>query len=126
MESLIGNNSRRPDITFHANGRIDITARISRWLGVEDGDVIDIIHDNGEYFLTIREKHDDIMGKHEAQCWASNKQGRNYRAYSSKLCNAIIKMTGHHDCAKLPAGEMTTIGNAKAVTLIVKNNLAII
>ena len=39
MASLLG-NTRRPDISFYKNGRIDIASRVVRMLDIQEGDWI--------------------------------------------------------------------------------------
>lgn len=99
------NNTRRPDITFHSNGRIDITARVAKALALHPGDVIDIAHDGTEYYLYA--KHRNAIGRHEAQC-ASTYKGRtcnNLRAHSRHLCQAVLRVNGNYLTARLPVGE---------------------
>ena len=47
MKSILG-NTRKADITFHDNGRINISARVSKLLELSHGDVIDIMDGQGE------------------------------------------------------------------------------
>lgn len=122
MESLLG-NSRRPDVTFYADGRIDITSRVAKILHLKDGDVVDIgVHQN-EYYLYVRNKACNLIGKHEAQCFASKKNSCNYRVYSRKLCSAILGIS-KTDKARIPAGEATELPDiGVAVPLIIRLNL---
>lgn len=102
--------TRRPDITFHTDGRIDITARVAKALSLHPGDVIDIADDGSEVYLYC--KHHNAIGRHEAQCYATN-QGKtcnNLRAHSRRLCKAIFRIVRINDdgTARLPVGEPTT------------------
>lgn len=117
-------NTRRPDITFHSDGRIDITARVAKALSLHPGDVIDIAHDGSEYYLYV--KHRNAVGRHEAQCAATYK-GRtcnNLRAHSRRLCQAVLKVNGNYTTARLPVGEPVQ-HNSLGTTLpvIIRNNL---
>lgn len=122
MESILG-NSRRPDVTFYLSGRIDITSRVARLLRLNEGDVVDIgIHQN-EYYIYVRNRSNSVIGKHEAQCFASKKNSCNFRAYSKKLCSAILQLT-QATKARIPAGEAIELPNVGvAVPLIVRFNL---
>lgn len=127
MESLLGNRTRRPDITFYRNGRIDITARITKILGLRAGDVIDIAYDSGEFYLYRLRKADDVVGRHEAQCCSSHKgrlhPSRNLRAYSKRICDAILKVARAEDMARVIAGEVCTFDRiGTAVTIIPASN----
>ena len=117
-------NTRRPDITFHCDGRIDITARVAKALSLHPGDVIDIAHDDSEYYLYV--KHRNAVGRHEAQCAATYK-GRtcnNLRAHSRRLCQAVLKVNGNYTTARLPVGEPVQ-HNSLGITLpiIIKYNI---
>ena len=129
MTSLL-QNTRRPDVTFHSSGRIDITARIARSLSLSKGDVIDIATDGNEYLLYVRHRAENITGTHEAQCWPTN-HGKhhcnNFRCQSRRLSKAIIDQVS--PCAsvlRLPAGpavKHASIGYDCAVPLITRNPL---
>ena len=129
MTSLL-NNTRRPDVTFHSSGRIDITARIARSLGLNKGDVIDIATDGTEYLLYVRHRAANINGKHEAQCWPT-KQGKrhsnNFRCQSRRLCQTIMDaVLPTATTLRLPAGPMVHhawLGYNDAVPLITLNPL---
>lgn len=89
MKSLLG-NTRKNDITVYRNGRIDISAHVSLLLGLNKGDVIDLIDTGSEYFLYVK-YHAPTVGRHEAVCFPTNACGRHFRTYSKRLCNALIK-----------------------------------
>ena len=126
MRSVLG-STRRPDITFHRSGKIDITARVSNAIGIMEGDVIDIAEDRGEYYLYIRVKAQDAVGRHEARCRATKKSkqgGRNFRAYSRQLCAFVLSQSGASDIARVPAGvaeEIPKLG--RAINVIIRCNL---
>lgn len=87
--------TRRPDVTFYANGRIDITSRVAKAIGLHDGDVIDILEEiHGEYFIYIRHHADRVCGNHEATVHATKAGSRNFRCYSSRMCHYILSMHG--------------------------------
>ena len=66
MQSILG-NTRKTDITFHTNGRIDISARVAGILSLQKGDVIDVM-DGGEEFYIYVKLHAPTVGRHEAAC----------------------------------------------------------
>lgn len=123
METLIG-NTRRPDITFYANGRIDITAFVSKTLNIEDGDVVDIGHQDREYYLFVRHRKEDTLGRHEGKCFASKKGGRNLRIYSRRICDAIFAECHAQQKVQLAIGEPVEIAHIGIVVpLITRHNL---
>jgi len=117
-------NTRKPDITFHANGRIDITARAAKALSLHSGDVIDIAHDGSEYYLYV--KHHNAIGRHEAQCWPTNKGKtcNNLRAHSKRLCMAVLNVNGNSNEARLPVGEPIAHEDlGTTLPIIIKRNI---
>ena len=117
-------NTRRPDITFHSDGRIDITARVAKALSLRPGDVIDIAHDTGEYYLYV--KHRNAVGRHEAQCHATyrGKTCNNLRAHSKQLCLAVLRVNGNYTIARLPVGEpLQHQGLGIALPIIIHHNI---
>ena len=106
MKSLLGNNTRRADITFFKNGRIDISSMLAKHLRLKLGDVIDIIEDNKEYYLIIRLRYQNVIGRHIGQCYPTNKNKtcNNYRTYSKSLTTAILKITGGQNSSRLFIG----------------------
>ena len=90
MTSILG-NTRKPDVSFYSNGRIDIAARVVKVLGIERGDVIDVATDGDEYLLYVAHKGKEVSGAHEAQCYPSNiRKTHNYRCHSKRLCDAMM------------------------------------
>lgn len=123
IQSLL-EKSRKADISFHRNGKIDITARVARLLSLRRGDVIDVGVDNTECFLYVRHKGEDCIGRHEAQCSPTKRNSKNFRAYSVRLCQAMMNFTGClEDKLLLACGEKMEIGGRSFLTLIVRNKL---
>lgn len=123
-EKFLGERTRKADLSFRRNGRIDISARVSNMLALQAGDVIDIAGDGREYYLYVRIKSNGrYVGRHTAQCYPSKKNGRNFRAYSKKLCEAVLSLSGG-DCAKIVAGSYEEFDNlGKAVIVVPQMNL---
>ena len=125
MGSIIGKNTRRPDVSFYNNGRIDITSVVARVLNLHEGDVVDIDCQNGEYLLYVRLRSNEAIGRHEARCYPTKDGGHNFRTYSKKLCDAILTACNATSEARLSMGEVIEhpqIG--VAIPLITRNNLA--
>lgn len=128
MTSLLP-NSRRPDVSFYPDGRIDITARIAKMLELQSGDVIDVAAHYGEYLLYVRLRASECVGRHEAQVYPTKKGKRpshNFRAYSHSLNQELLKVVYGKSsmAARLPAGTPVTFGiYGVAVPLITQNPL---
>lgn len=123
-------NTRKPDITFHRDGRIDITARVAKLLRLCPDDVIDVAEEDEEYLLYVRLRHDRAVGRYEAQCRPTNRgkfQANNFRAYSKQLCAAVFRAARYDRSDKplrLPAGTPLTFGtNGIAVPIIIRHHL---
>lgn len=114
MKSILG-NTRRTDIAFHDDGRIDISARVSKILSLQKGDVVDVLEDDGELYLYVR-FHGHVIGRHEAACFPTHPNSRHFRAWSRRLSRHIIRASGSTlDKVKLGVGtpcELPGIGIA--------------
>jgi hypothetical protein len=130
MESILGNSTRRPDITFYRNGRIDITSRITKLMNLREGDVIDIGIEKGEFILYCLRKAEDVKGRHEAQCYSSHKgrrhPSRNLRAYSKRLAARILDIARAGDIARIWAGETVEVEDHGTAVIIIPASYNII
>lgn len=93
MESVMG-NCRKADVTFHRNGRIVISAMVTAMLGIEEGDVIDIIRekhgrDGDEYYLNVRLRQPKV-GQYCGKVWKTNRRGRNLRTNAKILTDCVL------------------------------------
>lgn len=125
MESLLS-NTRKPDLSFFQDGHINITARVAKSIGLEDGDVIDMLKDGKELYLYVKIKSKDVVGQHTGRCRSThtNKSYRNFRTNCKRLCNAIFEMCDNDGVVQLAAGESFEIPNiGLAVPLITRINL---
>jgi hypothetical protein len=104
MTSILHHISRRPDVSFYRNGRVDITSHIARQLTLAEGDIIDICANAGEYYIYIRHRRADAIGRHRAVCRPTKTGSRNFRAYSVPLAHAMLRLTGLKDMARFPCG----------------------
>lgn len=124
MAGILG-NTRRPDITFYQDGRIDITSRIAKLLDLQNGDIIDIDNHGGEWLLFVKIRNREVVGTHEARCYASKKNSRNYRAYSKRLCCAVLAECGVKRKAQLASGNPLGFSPyGVAVPIITRYNLS--
>jgi hypothetical protein len=91
-------------------------------LSLKENDVIDIALQGGEYLLYRKYKAESLIGRHEAQCHVTKRglfRSNNIRAYSKRLCAAMLKASGAHPTARLPVGTTITLGHhGTAVTII--------
>ncbi len=120
-QSILG-NTRRPDISFFASGKIDITSRIVKALDMAEGDVIDIMVGGGEYYFYVSSRSSMVCGKHEAQCYPSKHGSKHFRAYSRRLCAAIFQASGFSNHASFAAGEVVEVNGRKAIPIIIRKN----
>ena len=88
MQSILKSN-RRADISFSQSGQINLSAHLVKALDLHPGDAIDVKTDGHEYYLYVRSPASPGV-RYEAQCFPSNKKGKHFRAYSRRLCKAIL------------------------------------
>ena len=117
MKSILG-NSRIADLTFYKSGRIQISSRIGKGLAMEDGDVIDIGVEDGEYYLYI--KHRQPVGKHHAMVSPSSKHGGGFICSSIVLSRELLNLCGANEKLSLPCGEITQLPIGAAFPIITK------
>ena len=121
-QSILG-NTRRSDISFSPNGKIDISSRIVKALGMEKGDVIDIMVDGREYYLYILIRASVVFGRHEARCYPTQRGSRHFRTYSRRLCTAVLQASGISGTACFAVGEVVEINGRKTIPIITRKNL---
>lgn len=126
MQSILG-NSRKADVTFHASGRICISARVSKLLSLAHGDVIDIMVEQSrgidETYLYVKFRA-PIIGRHEGVVFRSNKNGNHCIASSIKLCRYILSRCEGGEKVRLCCGTPVTLTHyGTALPIIVKNIL---
>lgn len=119
MQSILI-NSRKADIIFRRSGRINISARVAKSLGLACGDVIDIMEDHGEYYLYIKH-HAPVVGRHEGMVMRSNKSGNHFIAHSVTLSRYILSKCELYNTARLCCGEAINLPNyGTALPIITK------
>lgn len=118
MKSILP-NSRKPDISFHPSGKIDISARIARQLSLASGDVIDIAYDAGELYLYVRLRAGRYIGRHEGRVWGTtvHKKGT-FRTYSKTLVEAALSAAGTSGPLRCPCGEVIEHNHRPYITII--------
>lgn len=122
MQSILG-NTRKTDITFHAGGRIDISARVVKTLSLQKGDVIDVMDAGGEFYLYVK-IHAPTVGRHEATCFPTHSRSCHFRAWSQKLCRALIKVGGASLCkVELSCGAPVDLTVGTALPIIYRHIL---
>ena len=119
MKSVLG-KTRRTDVTFRKDGRVDISARIARLLDLRVGDVMDVAIGGGEVVLYRRLKAEDAWGRHEACCYCANNKGWSMRFHSKRLVTAVLAMVGETDKAECPAGEMMEVDGRQGVVVLIR------
>lgn len=123
-------HSRKPDVSFYSDGRIDITARIAKELNLQQGDVIDVVTSGWKYLLYVRLRASEATGRHEAQVYRTKANSNNFRTYSRTITDVILEEVSSHTImrngkiARLPAGKAVTLDNyGKAVPIRIHNTL---
>ncbi len=122
MKSILS-NSRKHDISFHASGKIDISARIARSLSLAPGDVIDIVHESGELYLCVRLRAGDYAGRHDGTVSATAHGKGTFRTWSKAIATAVLKWAGAYGLLRCPCGMEFERENKKYITIIYRCSL---
>ncbi len=117
-------STRMGDITFHSNGRIDITAHVARTLDLKPGDVVNIAAIGGycmEYYLYVAKRKEQVMGRHACTCRNVKNNGHYLRVFSKPMAQFIISLCHEEKCVSLRVGARETIaGMGPALPLITR------
>ncbi len=122
MKSILP-NSRRHDISFHASGKIDISAHIARSLSLAPGDVIDIARENGEWHIYVKLRSGNYAGRHDGRVWATARGRGTFRTWSKALTNAVLTAAGVDTLLRCPCGMEIERNNIKYITIIYRCSL---
>lgn len=126
MKSILP-NSRKHDISFHASGRIDISAHIAHALSLRPGDVIDIVRngdDGGELYLCVKLRSGSYVGRHKGKVWATSNGTGTFRTYLTSLTRTVLSASGL-GCKLLrcPCGSVFEENGNKYITIIYRCSL---
>lgn len=122
MKSILP-NSRKHDISFHASGKIDISAHVARSLALAPGDVIDIAQESGERYLYVRLRAGEYAGRHEGTVWATANGKGTFRTWSRTLANAMLSAAGISGTLRCPCGAESVRTNIKYITIVYRCSL---
>ena len=122
MKSILP-NSRKHDISFHASGKIDISAYVARKLSLAPGDVIDIAHESGEWYLYVKLRSGNYAGRHEGRVWATAHGKGTFRTWSKSLTRAVLEAVGANSRLRCPCGMEVERNNVKYITIIYRCSL---
>lgn len=114
---------RRPDIKFHRDGRIEITARLAQQLELSPGDSINISAEpDGELYIFVQARAAQTFGRRHAVCYPTNRRSKNYRANSVSLCRKVLDLarTENREAAFF-TGYPIGIDRDQVIPIIYKN-----
>lgn len=122
MKTLLP-NSRKHDISFHASGKIDISAHIARRLALAPGDVIDIVHDDGELYLYVKLRTGHYTGRHEGRVWATAHGKGTFRTWSPAISRAVLSFAHASARLRCPCGAEIQRDGTTFITIIYRCSL---
>lgn len=122
MKSILP-NSRKHDISFHASGKIDISAHIARKLSLAPGDVIDIVQSGGEWYLYVKLRAGTYAGRHEGHVWATANGKGTFRTCSKAMTKVVLAAAGAIERLRCPCGSVVQYGSTKYITIIYRCSL---
>ena len=120
---------RKPDVKFHSNGMIDISSNVTKTLGLDNGDVINILCSGfGEYYLypAMKKSKCRVPNAKFANSVKSTKgNSNNLRCCCKQLTDAVAELTGSKESWLFVGNprDLTDLGvKAVGVPLIYRNN----
>lgn len=118
-------STRRPDITVTPSGRIDIAARVVRLLNMQPGDVIGLTHIDSEYYLYIRLRAQQVVGRHECRVRPTTRRARGtFRTWSVRLARFIRSAAQASQLVlRFPCGEPHIVDNITYIPIIIRSIL---
>lgn len=119
MKSFIS-SSRKHDISFHHNGRIDISAHLAKRLSLSPGDVIDILKHQGEWYICVKLRAGTYIGRHIGKVWHASGHKGTFRTQAKPVTNAILAELGNPKSFHCPVGEDFIHDNMLFITIIYK------
>lgn len=122
MKSILP-NSRKHDISFHASGKIDISAHIARKLSLAPGDVIDIAQEGGEWYLYVKLRSGSYVGRHDGRVFSTAKGGGTFRTWSKSLTSIVLSAAEATGRLRCPCGSEVERDNTKYITIIYRCSL---
>lgn len=123
MKSIIP-QARKHDISFHASGKVDISARIARRLSLAPGDVIDIVQEFGELYLYVRLRSGYYSGRFEGTVCATSKGRGTFRCWSKAITDAVMRMAKPDTTTlRCPCGDQMFRDGEKYITIIYRLHL---
>jgi hypothetical protein len=121
MTHPVINITRRADITFHPDGRIDLTAHVAKTLDLNPGDVVNIAEEEGdstEHYLYVSRRGGEATGRHACTC-RRVKSGHYLRVFSKPLATHILHQCHTTQALSLRVGRPTALpGIGTALPLI--------
>ncbi len=119
--------TRRGDVTFHADGRIDLTAHVVKALDLHPGDVINIIKsddEHPEHYLYRSRMAAETTGRHTCVCHPANKGGNYLRVFNKQMAHYILGICDSCNRISLRVGGLTELtGRGRALPIIITASL---
>ena len=122
MKSILP-TSRKHDISFHASGKIDISAHIAWKLSLAPGDVIDIVQSGGEWYLYVKFRAGTYAGRHVGAVWSTAHGKGTFRTWSKSMCKTVLAAAGATGRLRCPCGSEMQINSTKYITIIYRCQL---
>ena len=104
--------TRCGDITFHPDGRIDLTAHVTKSLSLSAGDVINIARVDGrfcEHYLYVARRASETIGRHASTCHPVKNNGCYQRVHCKRLTSYVLSRLHSTTAIRLRVGAITTV-----------------
>lgn len=117
MISIIDKH-RKHDFIFRDNGIIDVSAHVARLLKMSRGDVVDIVSNDGELYITVTHKNSADNGRYFGRVYATCHGKGTFRLCSKDMARRVLDMAREENKLRCPAGEIVEHEGNKYVTII--------
>lgn len=123
MNVVFGFHTRKTDLSVYtSSGLIELSARIVRELGCQQGDTIGLLEEGVEHYLCVMKKKG--VGRSAATVCRVNRGSRFMRVWSVDLAKKIcseLSLTEEPKKVSLYCGEAIDTAYGKAIPIITKN-----
>lgn len=116
-------NNIKTDIRFCSNGTIELSAKVSQLLGIENGDYISFLEENEEFYIFIHAKASQPLSC-KGKCTRSRQKSKFMRVAWKEACTKVINNDGRAPEARYRVGEPIQQNGQTLLPIITRRNYA--
>lgn len=120
MKKLL-DSIRRAELTASGCGRIYIGSRLTTLLGIQQGDVVNVAEEHGEYYLFVQHSAGEDSAKYRGVCFRSSSRGGGMLLSNTRLARELMRAAGMKGRrAGFPCGDPVERGGITYIPIITK------